>query len=61
MAHKSISGKEVFKHNSRESCWIIVHGSVMSPEIQQTNCVNQPLAGMVYDVTGFLDGTFVRY
>ena len=25
-----LSGKEVAKHNSRESCWIIVHGVVHS-------------------------------
>ncbi|TFK78350.1 cytochrome b5, partial [Polyporus arcularius HHB13444] len=25
---KLISGKEVAQHNSRESCWIIVHGKV---------------------------------
>ncbi|EDR09093.1 uncharacterized protein LACBIDRAFT_296363 [Laccaria bicolor S238N-H82] len=27
-AEKLISGQEVAKHNSRESCWIIVHGKV---------------------------------
>jgi len=26
-----LSGKEIAKHNSRESCWIIVHGAVRSP------------------------------
>jgi L-lactate dehydrogenase (cytochrome) len=28
MATKYISGKSVAEHNSRESCWIIVHGEV---------------------------------
>ncbi|KAK7036435.1 hypothetical protein VNI00_011632 [Paramarasmius palmivorus] len=27
-AEKKLSGKEVAQHNSRESCWIIVHGKV---------------------------------
>ncbi|KDQ52808.1 hypothetical protein JAAARDRAFT_162334 [Jaapia argillacea MUCL 33604] len=28
MSGRTISGKEVAQHNSRESCWIIVHGKV---------------------------------
>ena len=55
---QTISGREVAKHNTRQSCWIIVHG-----EAQPTAC-RYPLAfwpvvpflGNVYDVTEFLDG-----
>ena len=53
---QTISGKEVAKHNTRQSCWIIVHG-----EAQQTACRYPfwpvvPFLGIVYDVTEFLDG-----
>jgi hypothetical protein len=53
------SGKEVALHNSRESCWIIVHGaciplfiSIDKSEWLTSSC----FAGKVYDVTDFLDG-----
>ena len=54
---QTISGKEVAKHNTRQSCWIIVHG-----EAQPTVCrypfwpVVVHFLGNVYDVTEFLDG-----
>lgn len=53
-----ISGKEVLQHNTRESCWIIVHGGQVSAVCTRsflswfTQCT-----GKVYDVTDFLDGT----
>ena len=56
MSGGTISGKEVAKHNSRQSCWIIVHGEALP-----TAWVDIPfdqLPGKVYDVTEFLDGIF---
>ena len=52
-AGKLITGQEVAKHNSRESCWIIVHGA----ESCQPFCLEvYGCLGKVYDVTEFLDG-----
>ena len=49
-----ISGEEVAKHNTRESCWIIVHGEVDS---SNRDISHIPFGtGNVYDVTKFLDG-----
>jgi len=50
---KVFSGKEVAQHNSRESCWIIVHGMPFRKgyHSDQANL----LSGKVYDVTEFLD------
>ena len=31
---QTISGKEVAKHNTRQSCWIIVHGKVLLTALQ---------------------------
>jgi len=50
---KPISGKVVAQHNSRESCWIIVHG--VCPHSAQV-AVLMTFPGKVYDVTEFLDG-----
>jgi cytochrome b involved in lipid metabolism len=50
---KPISGKVVAQHNSRESCWIIVHG-VYIRNAEVTTLIVFP--GKVYDVTEFLDG-----
>lgn len=53
----TLSGKEVAQHNSRESCWIIVHGMVNPSALVFINAGsnNYPI-GKVYDVTEFLDG-----
>jgi len=50
-----ISGKDVATHNSRESCWIIVHGE---HELYSRHLVRilTCCPGKVYDVTEFLDG-----
>jgi L-lactate dehydrogenase (cytochrome) len=48
-----ISGKVVAQHNSRESCWIIVHG--VSAHSAQA-AILTIFSGKVYDVTEFLDG-----
>lgn len=55
---KYIHGAEVAKHNSRESCWIIVHGEQVP--VRCRFCGNQtfPPLGNVYDVTEFLDGVY---
>ena len=50
---RPISGKVVAQHNSRESCWIVVHGVYpLNAEV----AVFTTSAGKVYDVTEFLDG-----
>jgi cytochrome b involved in lipid metabolism len=54
------SGKDVAAHNTRESCWIIVHGayflqSMYDSDGEATEFKLHP-AGKVYDVTEFLDG-----
>jgi len=50
---KPISGKVVATHNSRKSCWIIVHG-VCARNAEVIMLTASP--GKVYDVTEFLDG-----
>ena len=52
-----ISGEEVAKHNTRESCWIIVHGGVDSSKLSRANFLYIFGTENVYDVTQFLDGT----
>jgi L-lactate dehydrogenase (cytochrome) len=51
------SGKDVARHNSRESCWIIVHGarSLLHYKLPTTERYS---SGKVYDVTDFLDGVY---
>jgi hypothetical protein len=48
-----ISVEELGKHNSRESCWIVVHGA-LAPYLHYARPMMIP--GNVYDVTEFLDG-----
>jgi cytochrome b involved in lipid metabolism len=56
-----ISGKVVAQHNSRESCWIIVHGTCeCNSESEAVVLVLMTPAGKVYDVTEFLDGNPYR-
>ena len=50
---KPISGKVIAQHNSRESCWVIIHG-VCTRNTEVTILTAFP--GKVYDVTEFLDG-----
>ena len=50
----ALSGKEVATHNSRESCWIIVHGARLSSVLLVVRL--SWFLGKVYDVTDFLDG-----
>jgi cytochrome b involved in lipid metabolism len=54
-----ISGKVVAQHNSRESCWIIVHGT-REGNSETVVLVLMTPAGKVYDVTEFLDGNRYR-
>ncbi|TFY72153.1 hypothetical protein EVG20_g845 [Dentipellis fragilis] len=61
MGAQGISGKEVAKHNTRESCWIIVHGawnsSFLAAREGAASWRNADMwyKGNVYDVTDFLD------
>jgi cytochrome b involved in lipid metabolism len=52
-----LSGKEVALHKSRESCWIIVHGTHVQFLWPSTMVIWFIATGHVYDVTEFLDGT----
>lgn len=54
-AQKLISGKTVAEHNTRQSCWIIVHGQ--NPYAYRKLKILITSSGKVYDVTEFLDGT----
>jgi hypothetical protein len=49
-----ISGKEVAKHNSRESCWIIVHGMMQLPIAGSRLVVTQLLFRQGLRRDGFL-------
>lgn len=62
-SQKALSGKEVATHNTRESCWIIVHGMSISLCVAIPRCTKASICvGNVYDVTEFLDGAFcARY
>lgn len=51
-----LSGKEVALHNSRDSCWIIVHGMYVQFLYPSTTIKWFNATGHVYDVTEFLDG-----
>jgi hypothetical protein len=54
------SGKDVAIHNSRESCWIIVHGAYLTCWIGLLGLriIELHSSGKVYDVTEFLDGAY---
>ena len=52
---KVYTGQEVAKHNSKESCWIIVHGRSSRSFHVESN-TQRPFSGKVYDVTDFLPG-----
>jgi L-lactate dehydrogenase (cytochrome) len=49
-----LNGQEVAEHNSRESCWVIVH--VCSPELSEVTIGLTSTQGKAYDVTEFLPG-----
>ena len=57
-----LTGQEVAEHNTRESCWIIVHGK--APTFMNTKPKTHShaewLVGNVYDVTEFLDGLWFK-
>ena len=58
MSGKIYSGKEVAEHSSKDSCWIIVHGTESAHHtVRLANTLSRNV-GKVYDVTEFLDGTF---
>ena len=57
----TFSGAEVAKHNSRQSCWIVVHGAFvyLVCSIRSKVKLQGLVAGKVYDVTEFLDGMWL--
>ena len=52
-----LTGPEVSTHNSRDSCWIIVHGTFDAHDASLSGTHSS--LGKVYDVTDFLDGEFL--
>lgn len=53
-AKMPLKGQEVAEHNSRKSCWVIVH--VCCPELCEVVIDLTSTQGKAYDVTEFLPG-----